>query len=118
MFFATGATNQRVSISVSTAGRVDATIATDRADTLVFSEVRYPGWRVLLDGQPRTLVTFEDTFLAVPVPAGEHQVTFRYSPWAFWAGLAISLSTLACVPFWANISNRATRAWQSNWRPT
>src|SRR4030095_2329526 len=63
-FFAPGPTNQRVSISVSAAGRVDATIATDRADTLVFSEVLYPGWRVLLDGQPRPLVTVEDRLLA------------------------------------------------------
>jgi len=52
------------------------------ANSLVtFSEIVYPGWKAFLDGQPTRLLTADHTFRALFVPAGEHQVEFRFSPW-------------------------------------
>jgi len=110
VFFATGASEQRTAIATSRPGLLEADVATDRADALVFSEVSYPGWRVTIDGQRQPLSTFEDTFLSVGVPAGRHRVVFTYSPLTFWIGIAVSLGTLVFVLTWANISQRSARA--------
>jgi hypothetical protein len=110
VFFATESTAQRTAISAARPGRLESDVVTDRADTLVFSQVFYPGWRVTVDGRTETLSPFEDTFLSVGVAAGQHRVVFSYSPLTFWIGIAASLGTLAFVPTWANISQRFARA--------
>lgn len=56
------------------------------------------GWRAYVDGQRVRLGTWlEDTFLAVAVPAGEHQVTLRYTP----PGLPLGLGLGAVALVWA-----------------
>jgi hypothetical protein len=110
VFFAAESSAQRTAVSTSRPGLLEADATTDRADTLVFSQVFYPGWRVTVDGQRQTLSTFEDTFLSVGVPPGEHHVLFAYSPMTFWIGAAVSLSALAFMLTWATISQRLARA--------
>ncbi|MCP4806622.1 MAG: YfhO family protein [Proteobacteria bacterium] len=56
---------------------------------LVHSETWYPGWEVTLDGEPAELER-EGDHQAVQVPAGIHEVAFRYAPgwrwtWILWA---------------------------------
>jgi hypothetical protein len=64
---------------------------------LVLSDTYYPGWVAAIDGQPTSLLRGDVLFRVVPVPAGEHDVEFRFEPASVKLGLLISLSTLALV---------------------
>lgn len=57
---------------------------------VVLSEVAYPGWRVLVDGEPATLITVDGLFRAVELESGEHEVTFQFYPLTLVFGIAIS----------------------------
>ena len=76
-------------------------------DTLVFSEVCYPGWKAMLDGRPTEIQPFEQTFLSISVPPGNHQVEFRFTPVSFWIGLAITAATILLL----GIRGRQDPAW-------
>jgi len=62
---------------------------------LTFVDAAYPGWSATVDGEPAPLFLAADAFKAVEVPPGTHEVRFIYSSGRVWAGLAISLATLA-----------------------
>ena len=47
---------------------------------LVVSDVLVPGWSAEIDGRPARLLRADFAFRAVPLPPGEHVVTFRYNP--------------------------------------
>jgi hypothetical protein len=76
-------------------------IETDSAapGLLVVSEAAYPGWRVLVDGQPAQPLTAYVALRAVCVPAGKHQVEWLFQPTIFLIGGGISLAAAAmfCV---------------------
>ena len=56
---------------------------------LVVNEVSAPGWQATVDGVESTLLRANGLFRAVCVPAGRHEVAFRFSPLQLWrAGLA------------------------------
>ncbi len=58
---------------------------------VVLSEVAYPGWRVLVDGEPSTLITVNGLFRAVKLEPGEHEVIFQFFPTTLMFGIAISI---------------------------
>jgi hypothetical protein len=80
--------------------------ATATPGILVISEWDYPGWRVLIDGNPATTATANAAFQAVLLPAGEHTITLRFMPPDVYLGIALSLLTLLLV---------GVLAWR--WRP-
>ena len=52
---------------------------------LVLADMDYPGWRALVDGQPRPIVRADGLFRAVYLGPGEHRIEFVYEPhWAVW----------------------------------
>jgi hypothetical protein len=53
------------------------------------------GWRAELDGVEVPLLRVDGFLQGVALPAGRHEVRFRYRPRAFFAGAAISALTLA-----------------------
>ena len=61
---------------------------------LVFSETFIPGWEATLDGEPIEIWRANAYYQAVWVPAGAHEIVFRYQPVAFRLGLAIALIAL------------------------
>jgi hypothetical protein len=66
----------------------------NRPDTVVLQQSRYPGWTVTVDGAPQPLRTIHVAAMGVVVPAGEHEVEFEYrKPIVPWL-LAISLIAL------------------------
>jgi hypothetical protein len=67
------------------------------AALLVTSELAYPGWTVSVDGGEVRLRTVNAGFRAVEVPAGEHDVVFRYRPALGRAGLALGLVALVVL---------------------
>ncbi|HWP65566.1 MAG TPA: hypothetical protein VNO26_06625 [Candidatus Limnocylindria bacterium] len=61
---------------------------------LVLADTNLPGWSATLDGSEVPILTADFVFRAVRVPAGRHEVVFRYAPWTVPAGIATSLMGL------------------------
>ena len=52
-----------------------------QAKIAVFSEVYYPkGWQITIDGQPAEMVRANYTLRALPIPAGNHTIEFKFEP--------------------------------------
>jgi hypothetical protein len=64
---------------------------------LVLADAYYPGWRVLVDGRPSTLLRADYALRAVPVATGRHVVRFEYRPWTVRAGVIVSISQAALL---------------------
>jgi hypothetical protein len=65
---------------------------------LVLTDTFYPGWQAYLDGREQPVLRGDSVFRVVEVPAGDHQIVFRFEPASVLVGLAVSLGTLAlCV---------------------
>jgi uncharacterized membrane protein YfhO len=47
---------------------------------VVFSEIYYPGWQVLVDGKPAELGRVNYVLRAVNVPAGKHDIVLDFHP--------------------------------------
>jgi hypothetical protein len=75
---------------------------------LVLADAWYPGWQAFVDGRPAPLLRANYAFRAVPVPAGSHQVTFRYQP-SHWV-LALALMALGLLLLAATLGKRKTPA--------
>jgi len=90
-------------------GRRAARITIDRANTvacevlaptqgfLVLTDTYYPGWEVLVDGEPAELLRANYLFRAVALAPGAHLVEFRYRPQSLTAGVALSAASLLAL---------------------
>lgn len=59
-------------------------------ETVVMTDLFFPGWTVRIDGQPADGYRFEGMFRAVDVPAGQHTIEWSYHPASVRNGLWIS----------------------------
>jgi hypothetical protein len=84
----------RVKVLQLAPGLAEADVQTASSARLVFSQVAYPGWKVLIDGKRQACELYEDTFLSVPVPAGRHAVRFHYESILAKMGLCLTLLTV------------------------
>jgi hypothetical protein len=50
---------------------------------VVFCETMFPGWKAFVDGKPERIFTADNLLRSVFMPAGKHEVEFRFEPW--WA---------------------------------
>lgn len=65
--------------------------STDRQALLVLLDAYFPGWKAWVNGQPVKIYPANYLFRGVFLPPGEHIVEFRFVPFWFYAGLAVSL---------------------------
>jgi hypothetical protein len=70
--------------------RIDVRTSASGAALLVLSDVHYPGWEVRCDGVPAALVRCDYALMGTVVPAGEHEVSFRFRPASLRLGAVIS----------------------------
>ena len=70
-------------------------VTLDRPGILVVSEVYYPDWKATVNGQPAKLLRANHVLRAVALPAGTHEVVFRYDASRVREAAAISLTTFA-----------------------
>jgi len=76
---------------------------------VVLSDTFYPGWEAEVDGRKARILRADCALRAVPVPAGKHQVAFRYRPAARVHGGLISLFGLFLVIMGMGYSIRRRR---------
>jgi hypothetical protein len=62
-------------------------------DQLVVLVSDYPGWELLIDGQPTPMLPANGYLGAMMLP-GNHTYTFNFRPWPYTVGLTISALTL------------------------
>jgi hypothetical protein len=61
---------------------------------LVLADAYYPGWRAIVNGEIAPILRANAVSRAVRLPAGEHEVRFRFEPTSFRIGAFISAATL------------------------
>jgi len=69
----------------------------DAPALLVLAEAWYPGWTAAVDGAPTPCLPANAWMRAALVPAGTHEVTFRFHSTRLRAGALLSLCSLALV---------------------
>lgn len=85
---------------------------------LVLTDAFYPGWQVLVDGQPARLYRAYYVLRAVPLGPGAHRVEFRYRPGSFRTGLWVSGGAWAATSLAAGILASRRRSPGHPQRPT
>lgn len=64
---------------------------------LFFSDTYYPGWKAFVDGKPVKIYKANVAFKALRLSPGAHDIIWRYDPWLFKVGAAVSLLSLAAL---------------------
>ncbi|OYW20679.1 MAG: hypothetical protein B7Z55_06930 [Planctomycetales bacterium 12-60-4] len=57
---------------------------------LVLKELAYPGWEVMVDGQPAKSIIVSGMFRGVDLPPGSHRVDWSYRPRSVYWGFCLS----------------------------
>lgn len=91
--------------------RMTYQVPPDAAGWLVVSEAYHPDWTVTIDGKPAQKARAEAALLGTYVPAGSHEVIFRFKA-PTWYGLCMNLGIL----FWV-IALAALIYLPSKWAP-
>jgi len=64
------------------------------AQLAVFSDLYYDkGWNAFIDGEPADYLRANYLLRAIVVPAGEHEITFRFEPASYKLGEQVSLAS-------------------------
>jgi hypothetical protein len=71
--------------------RRDFLVRANRDGRFVLVEQFFPGWIAAVDGHPVGIERWGGAFQSIPVPAGEHRITFEFRPMSLRIGAAISL---------------------------
>ena len=74
--------------------RVRVEASASQPALLVLSDSFYPGWRAFVDGQEQPVLRGDLLFRVVPLPAGQHEVEFRFDPSSIKLGLLLTGLTL------------------------
>jgi Bacterial membrane protein YfhO len=61
---------------------------------LVLNDVYYPGWKVTIDGHPRSIHLTNYVQRGVEIPAGRHEIRFEFKPLSFAIGVGVSMASL------------------------
>lgn len=90
--------NSSAEILVYKPEAIDIHVVTDVPKLLILADTYYPsGWKARIDGKEAEIIRADGVLRAVAIPAGDHQVTFRFAPVWFYTGLWISLITTFCL---------------------
>ncbi|MHB9091922.1 MAG: YfhO family protein, partial [Chloroflexota bacterium] len=80
------ATAAKAAVSAYRANEVVVTVDSPANGLLVLADSYFPGWKADVDGESVEILRADANFRAVPVPAGQHEVVFKYRPNSLIAG--------------------------------
>jgi hypothetical protein len=95
----TTVTSDKVQFISYSPEKLEMDITLTNPGLLVLSDTVYPGWRVYVDGQRKTILPTNLTMRGVLVGSGQHRVTYIYEPMLFWYGLGLSVLTCLIILF-------------------
>ena len=104
--FAKARPGQSTELTTCRANSVTIEAVSEKPETVVLTDLYFPGWTVTVDGEPAEGYRFEGIFRAVDVPAGSHTIEWSYHPTSVRNGLWVSalsflaLLTIGHVRFW------------------
>ncbi|MDH6363843.1 putative membrane protein YfhO [Enterococcus sp. PF1-24] len=81
--------SQGLTIAENPGRKVTTTVETPQKQVLLTTIPYDQGWQAYVDGKKVEIVPFEDAFLSIPIPAGRHQVEFKFLPQGFKIGLCL-----------------------------
>ena len=90
--------------------RVRIAAQLERPGLLMLTDSNYPGWKAYVDGVPAPILEADYLFRGVLLPAGSHEVEFRYRPASYFYGGLISLLSLFIAGIYAARESRQTRS--------
>jgi uncharacterized membrane protein YfhO len=71
----------------------------DKPSVLVLTDVYFPGWRVLVDGNESRIIRANAVFRGVRLEPGFHRVRFFFDPISLKIGLAMFVFGLLAIVF-------------------
>jgi uncharacterized membrane protein YfhO len=77
--------------------RIELEASADSPSILVSSEVFYPGWKTLMDGNKSETLVVNGIFRGAFIPPGKHRISLIYSPGSLKLGTLISLIVLIAL---------------------
>ncbi len=86
--------------------RLEATAS--EPSVLLLNDKHSPNWNVLVDGQPATLLRCNYLMRGVQVPAGKHEIEFRYEP--SLTGLYVTTAAIVIASFLLGLALFTRRA--------
>ncbi len=100
------AANKSANMVEYRANRVTVETDSPAGDTLILTDLAYPGWYVTIDDLPVAGTIIDQMYRGVPVPPGRHRIEWTYRPNSvLWGGLVsgaalLFILTLAHLRFW------------------
>lgn len=89
-----GQSSSDVAIQLYSPLKIKIVTTTARQGFLVLSEMFYPGWKGYIDGKRQKIYRANYVFRSLVVPAGRHEIEFRYDPLVIKAGFIITSATI------------------------
>lgn len=81
-----------VRLNAYTASRVSIRADMACAGMVILTDTWYPGWEAHIDGRPAVIHEAYGMVRGVVVPAGLHELEFRYRPWSVLLGMVLTLA--------------------------
>lgn len=91
----------------NTPNQLELAVKLNKNGILVLSQVWYPDWRAVVNGEPRPLFRVNGVLTGLYLGPGDHQVTLRYRPQTLWVGAGFSL--------WGLVIAIGLIVWQNRW---
>ena len=74
---------------------IEGTVYVKKQGALFLSVSYDKGWKICVDGQERAARKYFDTFMAIDLSEGSHEITLDYTPQGLKIGILISIASVA-----------------------
>ena len=86
--------------TTSLSGHIDV-----KEDGLLFLSIPYAeGWSVVVDGEKAEITPIQDALMGIRLKAGSHDISLKYTPAGFKAGLIISIVSVIAIALIISVS--------------
>ncbi len=91
--------------TTSMSGHIDV-----KEDGLLFLSIPYAeGWSAVVDGENAEITPIQDALMGIRLSAGSHDISLKYTPAGFKAGLIISIASVISIALIISVSSVISR---------